>query len=184
MTDEELDARFRALGPVEPPEVLARATLAAVRRERMRPRLRLVYAGAVALAVAASALLFVRAEPERGDPATMVPRGAAGPNVRLDAMIRCGDKGMPVLMAVPPRPGQTLVLNVVADVPADVTIARDGVEIWRGPVDAGTTWVPKGWKFEPGEGVSRWTVSAGDASWEMLVPGTGDGTPCVERGHP
>lgn len=176
MTDAELDARFAALGPIEPPAHVVDATLASyhglraaerhVTERRVVPlrRRALPWIGA-ALAIAAGLLLTLRAPTEHhGDPSDFVPRGSAERALAMDVSVVVGtSRGFERLD--PARvwtAGDTVRFRVHVDAPTEVVLSREGVELWRGDLAAGDTEIPVSWALEPGEGPSTFRVEAGD----------------------
>lgn len=196
MNDADLDARFAALRDVEPSAALQRSTLEAVARARAEeaaaapvvstaapsgtpnvvpfPRRRAAWAAlAGGVALAAAVLLAVRPGPERGDPATMVPRGVgeAAPTLTLRVAVRTA-QGLARLD--PTRayaPGDTLQFRVTASAPTEIALTRDGAPLWRGTVPAGDTDLPVGWSFEPGEGPAIFRIEGAGVAAEVRVPG-------------
>ncbi len=174
MTDEEFDARFGALGSIEPPARVVDKTLAAWRSERQRSAWR-TRAFAVTGMVAMAALsLFVVSDPaERGDPALMVERGSGDtlPTVVIKAAIR-STRGSVERFATNQRyaAGDTLMLRVQCSAPATVTLRREGVVLWSGSVPAGETDLPVSYAFEAGEAPARFTVEGGAQTQTVYVP--------------
>lgn len=180
MNDDELDRRFRALREVEPPEALARRTLARVEAERAaESRSTAANTRFPAWAWAAAAALVVglgiaglAPHPEVGDPAMMVPKGVdPGPTrtaLRLDAAIRQGDTVRRFAAGDGYAAGDTLLFRVTVDRPASLSLLRDGAVLWTGDVPAGSTELPVGWTIEAGAPLGRFEVRAADGSAAIL----------------
>ncbi len=174
MTDDEFDARFGALGSIEPPARLVDKTMAAWQGERGRGASRTrIFAGVGMAAMAALSLLVVSDPADRGDPALMVERGTGDnrPTVTIKAAIR-SNSGSVERFATNQRyaAGDTLMLRVQCSAPATVTLRREGVVLWSGSVPAGETDLPVSYAFEAGEGPARFIVEGGAETQTVYVP--------------
>lgn len=174
MTDPEFDARFRELGPIEPPEALVRRTVAQYQRERAQGAWRTrVIAGVGMAAMAALTLLVVEEPPARGDPAQLVERGAGDvlPVVELKVAVRT-PAGVVERFAVNQRydAGDTLMFRVHASAPVTLTLRRDGVPFWSGPVPAGESDLPVGYQLEAGQGPALLELVGGAQTLKLALP--------------
>lgn len=174
MTDDEFDARFSALGGIEPSPRVVDKTIRAWQAERRRSGSRTRILAAVGMAAMAALSLLVISDPaERGDPALMVERGSGDmlPSVVIKAAVRYGS-GSVERFAVNQRyaAGDTLMFRVQCSAPATVTLRREGVVLWSGQVPAGESDLPVSYAFEPGEGPARFTVEGGAEPQTVYVP--------------
>jgi len=174
VTDQEFDARFGDLGPIEPPELVVRRTVAAYQTERRRGavRVRVFAVGGMAL-MAALSLMVVSGPPDRGDPSTLVERGSGAvlPGVDVKVAVRHA-AGTTERFATNQRyaAGDTLMFRVAATAPADLKLLREGVVLWAGHVNAGEVDLPVGYTLEAGEGAARFVVEGGAESITVYVP--------------
>ncbi len=173
-SDDELDARFRELGPIDPPARVEQAVLTTYRAERQRGarRTRWWAVGGMA-AMAALSLLVIAEPPARGDPAAMVERGAGEvrPTVELKVAVRLG-AGTTERFAADRRynAGDTLMFRVRTSAATTLTLTRAGVVVWSGPVPAGESDLPVGYQLEAGEGPAIFALTGGAEVLRLPVP--------------
>lgn len=175
MTDEQLDARFRALGPVEPPPAAVAAVLAGVEADRAAARRRRWGWTGAAMALAAGLVVAVlpSATEAPADPARLVPKGVGAPvsGLELAVAVRRGDAVERLLPGAPVAPGDTLLFRVRSAVPTTVRLYREDAELWSGRVEAGEHDLPVGWTVEPGEGPAMYRVVGAGAHAVVTVGG-------------
>ena len=178
MTDADFDARFAALRDIEPPLALQASTLTAyavLRRPQPRKAPRWPWA-AGGFALAAAALLAVFAQPpERGDPAAFVPRGSGEitPVITLRVAVRtssatgAGDQLSRLSTDTRYRVGDTLLFRVTIPSPMNLTLSRNGVPLWTGPVRGGDVDLPVGYTLEAGDDAAVFRVEGNGVSAEI-----------------
>lgn len=177
MTDDELDRRFAALPPVEPPPEVQARVLAAVSDagtgelaplpSRRAPPRRLWAVTVGVLGLAAAALLAVGPTvPGRAEPESLVPRGDGPvlPSLALRVAVKRGAGVERLAAGHTYEAGDTLLFRVSASRPLDLVLRREGVVLFQGSVPAGDTDLPVGYALEAGERAARFVVEGGGAS--------------------
>ncbi len=165
MTDEAFDAQFQGLAALEPPVPLVSRTLAAYRAERRRDAFRvrgLAVAGM--LGMAAMAMLVVREGEATGNPASMVERGAGPILPAVDLKVAVVSPTGEVARFAPGdayTAGTTLRFRVTSSASATLSLRRDDVVIWSGPVGPGTVDLPVGYTLEAGEAAAVFSLEGG-----------------------
>ena len=173
MTDDSFDARFRDLAATEPPPALVERTLNAYRSARQRDAWRVRgFAAAGMMAMAALSLVVVSGPPHVGDPTKMVERGSGELARSLDVRVAVRRIGGSVeRFATNQRyaAGDTLMFRVSVDQPCTVTLRREGVVLWTGPV-SGEMDLPVGYTLEAGEPAARFGLDAGGEPTTVYLP--------------
>lgn len=174
MTDPEFDARFRDLGPVEPPSRVADRTVAAWRGERRSAAWRTrTFAVAGMAAMAALSLLVVQDPDRPSDPGQLVERGAGeqSPTVELKVAVTLAD-GQIERFAANRRydAGDTLMFRIRTTTSTTLTLRRDGVVVWSGAVPVGESDLPVGYRLEAGESAAIFSIEGGAETLRFPVP--------------
>jgi hypothetical protein len=171
MTDSEFDSRFSAFGPIEPPDHVVRDTLQAIARERARSRWGrvAVFAGG-GMALAAALMLTVMA-PTPQDRAPMQTRGIGTvlPTVEMKSLVRSNGEVSRLRTDTQYHAGDTVLFRVFVSEELDVSLRRNGKEIWAGHLAAGESDLPIGYQLEAGEEKATFTVEAGGVSQAIQV---------------